>query len=62
MFRGISKKNLNTYIKFFQFTYNNGINWLQKALPPILKNMNTQKDKSDLLNETEIISCIICIY
>ena len=37
MFRGVSKKNLNTYIKFFQFTYNNGIKWLQKALPIILK-------------------------
>lgn len=37
MFRGVSKKNLNTYIKFFQFTCNNGVNWLQKALPITLK-------------------------
>jgi len=28
MFKGVSKKNLNTYIKFFQFTYNNGTKWL----------------------------------
>ncbi|MBV1768170.1 MAG: IS1595 family transposase, partial [Methanobacterium sp.] len=37
MFRGVSKKNLNTYVKFFQFTFNNGINWLEKALKIILK-------------------------
>ncbi|MEG3224197.1 MAG: hypothetical protein BME94_01400 [Methanobacteriales archaeon Met13] len=37
MFRGVSKKNLNMYIKFFQFTFNNGIKWLEKALPTIIK-------------------------
>ena len=36
MFRGVSKKNLNTYVKFFQFTFNNGINWLENALKTIL--------------------------
>jgi transposase-like protein len=38
MFRGVSKKNLNAYVKFFQFTYNNGINWLEKALKTVLSN------------------------
>ncbi|MBM4241605.1 MAG: IS1595 family transposase [Euryarchaeota archaeon] len=37
IFRGVSKKKLNTYIKFFQFTFNNGINWLEKALELILQ-------------------------
>jgi len=32
IFRGVSKTKLNTYVKFFQFTFNNGINWFQKAL------------------------------
>jgi len=36
LFRGVSKKNLNSYVKFFQFTFNNGINWLEKALKLIL--------------------------
>ena len=36
MFRGVSKKNLNSYVKFFQFVFNNGINWLEKALKLIL--------------------------
>jgi len=36
IFRGVSKKNLNTYVKFFQFIYNNGINWLKNALKTIL--------------------------
>lgn len=36
IFRGISKKKLNTYVKFYQFTFNNGINWFQKALETIL--------------------------
>jgi transposase len=36
IFRGVSKKNLNTYVKFFQFTYNNGIKWINKALQLIL--------------------------
>ncbi|MBW4258068.1 hypothetical protein KTG15_10230 [Methanobacterium sp. YSL] len=36
IFRGISKKKLNTYVKFYQFTFNNGINWFQKALATIL--------------------------
>ena len=36
MYRGVSKKNLNTYVKFFQFIYNNGVNWTQKALQIIL--------------------------
>ena len=38
IFRGVSKKNLNTYVKFFQFTFNNGINWLKKALKTVLSN------------------------
>ncbi|GAB4313252.1 MAG: hypothetical protein Kow0019_12600 [Methanobacteriaceae archaeon] len=37
IFRGVSKKKLNTYVKFFQFTFNNGINWFQKALKLILQ-------------------------
>lgn len=32
MYRGISKKYLNDYVKLFQFTFNNGLNWLEKAL------------------------------
>lgn len=32
IFRGVSKKYLNDYVKFFQFTFNNGLNWLPKAL------------------------------
>ena len=32
MYRGVSKKNLNSYVKFFQFKLNNGLLWLQKAL------------------------------
>lgn len=32
MFRGVSKKYLNDYVKLFQFTFNNGLNWTQKAL------------------------------
>lgn len=36
IFRGVSKKNLNTYVKFFQFIYNNGINWLKNALKTVL--------------------------
>ena len=36
MYRGVSKKNLNTYVKFFQFTFNNGVNWAQKALKTVL--------------------------
>jgi len=32
IFRGLSKKNLNTYVKFFQFIFNNGIKWIEKAL------------------------------
>jgi transposase len=32
IFRGVSKKNLNNYVKFFQYTLNNGLLWLQKAL------------------------------
>jgi len=46
MFKGVSKKNLNTYIKFLQFTYKNGIKWLQKNTSHNIKNNNTQKDKS----------------
>lgn len=37
IFRGVSKNNLNTYVKFFQFTFNKGINWFQKALKLILQ-------------------------
>ena len=36
IYRGVSKKNLNTYVKFFQFIYNNGIKWINKALKIIL--------------------------
>ena len=36
IFRGVSKKNLNTYVKFFQFIHNNGINWLKNALKTVL--------------------------
>ncbi len=36
IFRGISKKKLNTYVKFYQFTFNNGVNWFQKALETVL--------------------------
>ena len=32
MYRGISKKNLNNYVKFFQFTSNNKLKWLENAL------------------------------
>lgn len=38
MFRGVSKENLNNYVKFFQFTFNNGINWLKKGLKVVLDN------------------------
>ncbi len=37
IFRGISKKKLNTYVKFFQFTFIYGVNWLENALEIILK-------------------------
>jgi transposase len=36
IFRGVSKKNLNIYVKFFQFIHNNGINWLKNALKTVL--------------------------
>jgi transposase-like protein len=42
MYRGVSKKNLNNYVKFFQFIHNNGLNWVTKALKTILTT-NTQK-------------------
>lgn len=32
IFRGISKKYLNKYVKFFQFTFINGVNWIDKAI------------------------------
>ena len=32
IFKGVSKKNLHSYVKFFQFTFNNGINRLKKLL------------------------------
>jgi len=32
IFRGVSKKYLNRYVKFFQFTFINGVNWIDKAL------------------------------
>jgi transposase-like protein len=38
MFRGVSKENLNIYVKFFQFTYNNGTQWFKKALKLLLNN------------------------
>ena len=41
IFRGVSKKNLNNYVKFFQYIYNNGVNWATKALKTILTT-NTQ--------------------
>lgn len=40
IFRGVSKENLNAYVKFFQFTYNHGIKWIKKALN-ILLNQRT---------------------
>ena len=36
MFRGISKKYLNDYVKLFQFTFDNGLNWITKALKTLL--------------------------
>ncbi len=36
IFRGVSKRNINTYVKFFQFTFNNGVKWINKALEIIL--------------------------
>ncbi|MBM4241415.1 MAG: transposase [Euryarchaeota archaeon] len=36
MFRGVSKRNINTYIKFFQFICNNGIKWINKTIRTIL--------------------------
>ncbi len=36
MFRGVSKKNLNTYVRFFQFTFNNGVKWFNTALKIVL--------------------------
>lgn len=41
MFRGVSKKNLNTYVKFFQFTFNNGVKWFNVALKTILDHRTT---------------------
>ncbi|MBM4241917.1 MAG: transposase, partial [Euryarchaeota archaeon] len=32
IFRGVSKKKFNIYVKFFQFTFNKRVNWLEKAL------------------------------
>ncbi|WP_083240913.1 MULTISPECIES: transposase [Methanobacterium] len=43
IFRGVSKKNLNIYVKFFQFTFNNGINWLEKALKIILNSCTPKR-------------------
>lgn len=40
MFRGVSKKNLNIYVKFFQFIYNHGVKWINHALN-ILLNQRT---------------------
>ena len=38
IFRGVSKKKLNTYVKFFQFTFNKGVNWFGNAIQLILNN------------------------
>lgn len=43
IFRGISKKNLNNYAKFFQYTFNNGLNWFKKALKTILNKRTTTR-------------------
>ncbi len=43
IFRGVSKKNLNTYVKFFQFTFNNRINWLKKALETSFRGIENQR-------------------
>lgn len=37
MYRGISKKYLNEYVKFFQFKLNNGLKWFPKALETLIK-------------------------
>ena len=37
------KENLNNYTKFFQYTFNNGINWFKKALKTILNKQTTTK-------------------
>jgi len=37
IYRGVSKKKLNTYVKFFQFTFINGTNWIKKALNIVSK-------------------------
>jgi hypothetical protein len=49
MFRCVSKKNLNTYVKFFQFTFNNGINWLEKALKIVLDQCTISGDERALI-------------
>lgn len=41
MYRGVSKKNLNTYVKLFQFISNNGLKWLTKALKILLNQRTT---------------------
>lgn len=37
IFRGISKKYLELYVKYIQFKLNNGLKWFPKALKTILK-------------------------
>lgn len=37
IFRGVSKKYLELYVKFIQFRLNNGPKWFPKALKTILK-------------------------
>ena len=37
IFRGVSKKYLELYVKFIQFRLNNGLKWYPKALKTVLK-------------------------
>jgi transposase len=38
IFRGVSKKYLELYVKFIQFRLNNGLKWFPKALKTVLRN------------------------
>ena len=38
LFRGVSKKYLELYVKFLQFKLNNKLKWYSKALKIVLKN------------------------
>jgi len=41
IFKGVSKKYLELYVKFIQYRLNNGLKWFPKALKTVLKNHTT---------------------